>query len=61
MLTFFQSLSTKDVEINQRILHVIVTSAINFIKIESEEYKTINQNIKLGIYYNVILPQSSDH
>jgi len=48
IVLYFQCLSTQDTIINQNILHVIVTAAIDFIDIESEKYKQIKANINLG-------------
>ncbi|XP_022173459.1 uncharacterized protein LOC111035924 isoform X2 [Myzus persicae] len=43
------SLTTMDYKIDQKALHAIVTSAIDFINTKPEEYKKNNQNIKLAI------------
>lgn len=55
MILYFQSLTKENSLIKQDIFHAIVTAAIDFINIQSEKYKQINANIKLGntviIYY----------
>lgn len=56
MITYLQSLTTMDYKIDQKALHAIVTSAIDFINTKPEEYKKNNQNIKLGMKCNIIMP-----
>ncbi|XP_029341804.1 uncharacterized protein LOC100572375 [Acyrthosiphon pisum] len=45
------SLSTPDMMINEKILHVIVTAAIDYIDTNSNKYKKIKENIKLAIKF----------
>jgi len=55
MITYFQNLSTKDAIISERLLHVIVTSSIDFAELELENYKKRIKTVKTGIYCNIIL------
>jgi len=55
MITYFQNLSTKNEIINERILHVIVTSAIDIAELDPSKYITHIKTIKSGIYCNIIL------
>lgn len=56
MLTYFQSIkSENNCEINQNALHTIVTNAIDFMDNESDKYKKTNEDIKLGIYCDIVI------
>jgi len=51
MITYFQNLSTKDAIINERILHVIVISAIDIAELDTIKYI---KHIKSGTYVLII-------